>query len=122
PLHTFLFPLPFSLQNPRPPRISTLSLHDALPIFCRAPPATGGCGLVVLPTGRTEELMPTLTALLPALRHDPGLAELVEAVPARGALDIAASVGVRPAVLAGLAPRGHRPLGVVAAPGRQAAR
>src|SRR5690606_40713559 len=83
PLHTFLFPLPFSLQNPRPPRISTLSLHDALPIFCRAPPATGGCGLVVLPTGRTEELMPTLTALLPALRHDPGLAELVEAVPAR---------------------------------------
>src|SRR5690606_7142767 len=76
---------------------------------CRAPPATGGCGLVVLPTGRTEELMPTLTALLPALRHDPGLAELVEAVPARGALDIAAPVGGRPAVPPGLAPRAARP-------------
>ena len=64
--------------------------------------------------------MPTLTALLPALRHDPGLAELVEAVPARGALDIAASVGVRPAVLAELATRGNRPLVVVTATGREA--
>src|SRR5690606_36719663 len=94
---------------------------DALPAAaCRAPPATGGCGLVVLPTGRTEELMPTLTALLPALRHDPGLAELLEAVPARGALDIAASIGVRPAVLAELATRGNRPLVVVTATGREA--
>src|SRR5690606_20432051 len=87
---------------------------------CRPPPRTGGWGLVWLPPGRTEELMPTLTALLPALRHDPGLAELVEAVPARGALDIAASVGVRPAVLAELATRGNRPLVVVTATGREA--
>ncbi|GAB2606389.1 transcription-repair coupling factor [Pseudactinotalea suaedae] len=62
----------------------------------------------------------TLTALLPALRRDPGMSELIEAVPARGALDISASVGVRPAILADLAERGGRPLVVVTATGREA--
>ncbi|WP_420110741.1 transcription-repair coupling factor [Pseudactinotalea sp.] len=62
----------------------------------------------------------TLTALLPALRRDPGLSELLDAVPARGALDVATAVGARPAVLAELAERGSRPLVVVTATGREA--
>ncbi len=61
-----------------------------------------------------------LSTLLTSLRHDTGLAELVEAVPARGPLDVAASVGARAAVLAELAERGGRPLVVVTATGRDA--
>lgn len=62
----------------------------------------------------------TLTALLPALRSDPGLTDLVEMVASRGEVDVAASRGVRAAVLAELAERGGRPLVVVTATGREA--
>lgn len=62
----------------------------------------------------------TLSALLPALRLDPGMSELLDAVPARGSLDVSASVGVRPSILADLAERGARPLVVVTATGREA--
>src|SRR5690625_3960825 len=62
----------------------------------------------------------TLAGLLPALRGEPALTELIESVPARGTLDVTASVGVRPAVLADLAERGERPLVVITATGREA--
>src|SRR5690625_1609636 len=62
----------------------------------------------------------TLAGLLPALRADPALTELVESVGARGNLDITASVGTRPALLADLALRGGRPLVVLTATGREA--
>ncbi|HIZ36212.1 MAG TPA: transcription-repair coupling factor, partial [Candidatus Ruania gallistercoris] len=61
-----------------------------------------------------------LTGVLPALRADTGLAELVEHVPARGALTVTASVGVRAPMLAELATRAERPLVVVVATGREA--
>ncbi|WP_022916578.1 transcription-repair coupling factor [Ruania albidiflava] len=61
-----------------------------------------------------------LTGVLPALRADQGLTELVERVPARGALTITASVGVRAPMLADLATRADRPLVVVVATGREA--
>ena len=61
-----------------------------------------------------------LTGVLPALRTDAGLAELVESVPARGALTVTASVGVRAPMLAELATRAGRPLAVVVATGREA--
>ena len=62
----------------------------------------------------------SLAGLLPALRAEPALAELIDSVPARGTLDVTASVGVRPAVLAELAEHGERPLVVITATGREA--
>ena len=61
-----------------------------------------------------------LTGVLPALRPDAGLAELVTTAPARGGLTITASVGVRAPMLAELATRAGRPLVVVVATGREA--
>ncbi|MFV0426757.1 MAG: transcription-repair coupling factor [Beutenbergiaceae bacterium] len=62
----------------------------------------------------------TLTALLATLRRDPGMAELLAAVPARGAIDVAAAGGLRAGLLAEIAARGNRPLIVVTATGRDA--
>ncbi|SEE95858.1 transcription-repair coupling factor [Ruania alba] len=62
----------------------------------------------------------TLTGVLPAFRADSGIADLVDAVPARGTLDITASVGSRAPLLAELATQADRPLTVVVATGREA--
>ncbi|MGC0142774.1 transcription-repair coupling factor [Pseudactinotalea sp. Z1732] len=62
----------------------------------------------------------SLAGLLPALRADQALTELVDAVAGRGDLDVTASVGARPALLADLALRGNRPLVVLTATGREA--
>ncbi|MGC0250208.1 transcription-repair coupling factor [Pseudactinotalea sp. Z1748] len=62
----------------------------------------------------------SLAGLLPALRADQALTELVDAVATRGDLDVTASVGARPAILADLALRGARPLVVLTATGREA--
>ncbi len=59
-----------------------------------------------------------LTGLLPALLADPGLAEVVETVPARGTLDVAAPAGVRAPLIAAASAR--RPIVVVTATGRDA--
>ncbi|WP_154795388.1 transcription-repair coupling factor [Occultella kanbiaonis] len=60
-----------------------------------------------------------LTGILPALRADDGVRELLESLSARGAIDVSASVGVRAPLLAELAGRGTRPLVVVVATGRE---
>ncbi|MFC8733024.1 transcription-repair coupling factor [Luteimicrobium sp. NPDC057192] len=59
-----------------------------------------------------------LTGLLPAVLADPTAASVVDRVRARGELDVVASVGVRPALLA--AASAKRPLVVVTATGREA--
>ncbi|QGH68662.1 transcription-repair coupling factor [Pseudactinotalea sp. HY158] len=61
-----------------------------------------------------------LSALVPALAHDPAVATLVEAVPARGALDITAAAGARAPLIARLVDRTDRPIVVVTATGRDA--
>ncbi|GMA24904.1 transcription-repair-coupling factor [Luteimicrobium album] len=59
-----------------------------------------------------------LTGLLPAVLADPTAASVVERVRARGELDVVASVGARPPLLA--AASAKRPLVVVTATGREA--
>ncbi|HLS14177.1 MAG TPA: transcription-repair coupling factor, partial [Beutenbergiaceae bacterium] len=62
----------------------------------------------------------TLAGLLPALRADAALTQMLQESAARGRLDISAATGSRPALLADLAERGDRPLVVVTATGREA--
>ncbi len=59
-----------------------------------------------------------LTGLIPALLADPGAAQALERVPARGFVDVVGPVGARPPLLAAAAER--RPLVVVTATGREA--
>ncbi len=65
-----------------------------------------------------------LTGLLPALLADPAAAAALEALPARGAVDVVGPAGVRPPLLAALAGAGGhvkgRPLVVTTATGRDA--
>ncbi|TDE93976.1 transcription-repair coupling factor [Occultella glacieicola] len=64
-----------------------------------------------------------LTGILPALRADDGVRELLESLVARGAIDVSASAGARAPLLAELAghpEHGTRPLVVVVATGREA--
>jgi transcription-repair coupling factor (superfamily II helicase) len=74
-----------------------------------------------------------LTGILPALLQDPGAQEVVESVPARGALNVVAPVGVRAPLLAAMAgarrssgplptvdTENSRPLVVITATGREA--
>ena len=59
-----------------------------------------------------------LTGILSVLRAEPGVSELLDAVGARGALDVTASVGVRAPLIAELVRERARPLVVVTATGR----
>ncbi|WP_444662907.1 transcription-repair coupling factor [Cellulomonas sp. CW35] len=65
-----------------------------------------------------------LTGLLPALLADPAAAAALEAVPARGEVDVVGPAGIRPPLLAALAGAGGheagRPLVVATATGRDA--
>ncbi len=65
-----------------------------------------------------------LTGLLPALLADPAAAAALEAVPARGEVDVVGPAGIRPPLLAALAGAGGhvggRPLVVTTATGRDA--
>ena len=59
----------------------------------------------------------TLTGLLPTLLADASVAQVLDAVPARGSVDVAVPAGVRAPLLAAAAAK--RPLVVVTATGRQ---